>query len=637
MLTSFQKRFVAKRKSSTVTTVPDALQMRVQAEESSVTITPSKIESLLGMASPNITTYKTMHITPLVTLDPRMIARCFDALTEGVPFACLQRLNAELTRAGLQFSTNESELTPTDTMRTYIDNVLKPLQQDALRAICAIGVCPIAFRRDEPNGMIIPYVPAPKTYTIAVGTIRGLKYFELHWLPARFGQRLMRERQLGMQSDHHDDRLVSQSRFGYNSFGVPDPSVVVMHGFNTDPDVDGRICSIVSSFLMSSMDVSKRFVSAAIVAEGINANPPILRQYNSKADEARREALRGTEYVGEGVIDQVGEAEARRINNTYLRTERQITGFEMQNREARRQLASMAGYALDDDVAVACSTIARDPRSSSATDAFGNPMPWTNECALPEQWTTASYQLPHPRSDLVPLLDHWRDQVFYSFLMPSQVLNANARLSADADMAEKTLDVVVSEWRQSISRILTFAHDATYMQDDIEQALGATIRRKQVDSEPSQRDTLRLMLTDAEVAEIMETVATIRVSYRMKPPMKAADLDRMYARGVIKWQTYAQSLAQINGIDPAVVEATDRFPLEAQRMVGLPEYGQYLQIQDGRDHEEHRHSESQLQIKNQSEQAKAQLEVAKKQAEATAETAAKQPPTKKRKTAAKKK
>lgn len=588
MATPFQQRFVTRRRKTTA--VPGVFAGRVAAEDNAVTISPLKVEQLLGIGGDE-STYRTMHTTPTVVLDPVHVAQCFDALSNGVPYACLQRLNAELTRTGLQFTSSAGELEAIGEMQTYIDNVLLPLQQDALRAICAIGVVPIAFRRDEAKGVVIPYVPAPKTYTIAVGSLRGQRYYMLHWLPAEFGHVLMRERQPGRRGPHHDDRLVTQrSAFGGRTHGLPDSSVVVLHGFNNDPDVDGTICSLVASFLRTAIVPSHNFTQHALTAEAINACPPLLRQYDGKADEMRRESLRDTEHVGDGVLDPTGEAEARRINNRFLRTEREMTVYAMQTRQARQHLAAMVGAPIEEPETVAAQAVVRDPRT--ATDAYGNRMPWANECALPEQWKAASYHLPTPRHDLVPVLNHFNDQIFLSFLIPSQVLNANARLSADADMADRTLAVVVDQWRQSISRVLTFATDSTFLQTDVEAALEATIRRNRARDGVSRRDDLRLLVSDDELAEIVDTVATVRVSYRTKPPVKAADLERMYARGVITWAQFAQASAQINGIDPTTVNADDRFPLEAQRLVGLPEYAAYLQLEDGRAHEANRHAEA---------------------------------------------
>jgi hypothetical protein len=586
MATSFQQRFVARRRKTSV--VPDVFAGRVAAEDNAVTITSLKVEQLLGMGDD--ATYRTMHTTPTVVLDPFEVGRCFDALTTGVPYACLQRLNAELTRTGLQFTSSAGELDAVGEMQTYINNVLVPLQQDALRAICAIGVVPIAFRRDEASGAAIPYVPAPKTYTIAVGSLRGQRYYMLHWLPADFGIALMREQQAGRRGRQPNDRLVAQRTLGDRLRGVPDSSVVVLHGFNNDPGVDGAICSLVASFLRSAVDPAHNFTTNALIAESINACPPIVRQYDGKLDEANHEALRDTEYVGQGVLDPTADDAARRINNRFLRNERQMAAYAMQTREARQQLITLAGDTVEKADAIRAEPVVREPHT--ATDARGNLMPWANELALPEQWRTATYHLPTPRHDLVPVLNHFNDQVFYAFLMPSQVLNANARLSADADMADRTLAVVVDQWRQSIGRVLTFATDSTFLQADVEAALAATIRRNRANAEAGRRDDLRLLVSDSELAEIVNTVATVRVSYRTKPPVKAADLERMYARGVIAWTHYAQTLAQINGIDPTVVNPEDRFPLEAQRLVGLPEYATYLQIEDARTHETNRHSEA---------------------------------------------
>jgi hypothetical protein len=611
MITSFNRRFVPKSKRGELT---EAVVGRLLAEENAVKITPIRAAELLGMQTSDSPTFKTMHVTPLVTLDPVEVNRCFDMLNEGVPRACMQRLNAELTRAGFLFFTNDGEYNAVGEMQNYIDNVLKQLQQDAIRAICAIGVCPMAFRRDEMTGLIIPYVPAPKTYTISIGTVRGVRFYQLQWLSLEYGGTLLRERQRGARGNRHDDRLVASRHFGDRVFGVPDPSVVVMHGFNNDPDVDGTIRSLVSSFIRRAVVPAQRFTDLAVVAEAINAKPPLARQYDGKTDAAVHESLRGTEYVGEGVLDPIGENDARRINNQYLRTEAQIAAYQRQNKEIATHMATLAGEPVDESGAVS-QVYPRHPRSVSATDAEGNPMPWQTEVALPEQWKVAPLQLPQPRGDLVPLLTHFNEQVFLAFLIPGQSLNANARLSADADMAEKTLDVVVSQWKRDIARVLTFGHDSSYLAQDINTAVESTAKRNR-ERAGDGGDRLRLHVTDEELDEIMATVGTLRISYRMKPPAKQADLDVLYARGVIDWATYTAASCAIAGIDPTLAQEKDPLAVEARRVVGMPTYIDYLKWKQDGEKEENRHGEAEATREQQAELTRETLEQQADQANA---------------------
>lgn len=566
MATTFQRRFLARPRSKTLRNVPDQLTARVVAEDNSVAVTTASAEKLLGMASTSAPSYRTMHVTPTIALDPRLVARCFDVLTEGVPYACEQRLNAELSRNGLQFTSNEEELQPTAEMQSWVDNVLEPLRRDAIRAICAIGVVPIGFRRNEVNGQIIPYVPKPKTYTIAVGSVRGVGFYQLHWLSGNWSRDPVRL--VGPDGPSHNDRLVVERRFGERMHGTPDPSIVVLTGFNFDPDVDGRICSPVMSFMRSAMR-GERFMAAADVAESINSNPPILRQYDGKTEAASHKALAGTEWIGEGVVDPTSEQSARMINKTYLRDERQIAAYKIQEKLIRRHYSSMLAEIGEESDAG--TTFTQRPSN-------GLPMPWDNECALPEEWKTATYHLPRPRGDLVAVLNHFDDEIFRSFLIPRQAFDASSGVTANADTAKEALEVAVSVWRQTIGRVLTYAHDGTFMQGDIEAALRDVMKRNQAGDEPSGRDELKQRVSDEQLRLILGTVGTVRVGYRSKPPTSVETLDRLRARGIIKWAQYAQGMAQVGGIDPTAVEPDDPLPEEAQRIVGLPAYADYLRI-----------------------------------------------------------
>lgn len=647
MLAPFDSRYKNVARKRLREEVRDPFAPDADAARDAVTISRVTVEQLLGMPSRQSATYRAEHSTPIVTLNPLDVIDCFDALNKGVPHACMQRINAELTQSGLRFSRHDGEILPTDYMQSWIDNVLIPLQQDALRAICAIGVVPIAWRRDPASGYNLPYVPAPGSYTIGVGQVRGVTYYTLYWIsPATIGhlRREHEDRKRARNSNDPNERIVASSNFlfGANTLGKPDRSVTILHGFNHDPGIFGEINSVVTSFL-DNLEEASAFKRNARVAEAINANPPIARQFNSKLDDAKREALRGTGFVGEGVLDPIAEGDARRVNAQFLRTNQQIAAYNAQTREAEEHIKAACGIPITNTQPM-CTATSRHPRDPAATDAEGNPMPWKNELAVPEGWTLVPTPMARPRSDLVNVLEHLDNDVFFAFLIPRQALDATARLVADATTAKETMEIAVSVWKRALSHVLTFAHDSSYVDYDFTLLAAKIIRqnreraKKRSDDDDggdgADEQEEQPPMTNEQLMKILDDIGRVRVSYRSKPTTTNEALDRIHARGVIDWEDYTHYTAQLNGIDPDRVVETDRFNADAKRMMGMPEYGTYLQIKDARDRETTRADEAQTEFKQRDR------EIDVKATALTAKTAADDTPAataKRRKTATTKK
>lgn len=594
MLAPFSTRYKQTTKKRLLEAVRGPFNQTLDSDKNAVTINRMTAESLLGMANQQSPTFRMMHSTPFVTMNPLDIEQCFAALDTGVGHACLQRINAELTQSGLRFARQDGEIIPTERMHAWTENVLLPLQQEALRAICAIGVVPIAFEKDPVSGFNLPYVPAPNTYTIGVAEIRGRLFFMLYWVSRNAFSRLRVEQNASKYGSRTGrERLVVSGNEGNNVIGQPDASVTILHGFNHDPGVDGTIRSVVAAFLDSVL-VANEFKRNARIAEHINANPPVVRQHSNKDQFPIKESQRISESVGEGVVDTVTEGAARRANSQFFRTNEQIAAYNAQEREANENLASLLGKPINDDKPM-CAAIARNPHGYDATDAKGNTMPWVNELVIPEQWTTTSIAQPRPRSDLVALLDNLTTDVFMAFLIPRQALDASARLVADATTAKETTEIAVAVWKRALSSVLTFAHDASYLNYDITEMAQEIVRKNRQQRENPDDDSPPF--TEDQINDLIQKIGYVRITYRSKPTTSNEMLERLYARGILEWEDYTHYTAQLNGLDPDRVAETDKLTLEASRMVGMPEYGSYVQAVDARKREDTRASETQAALK----------------------------------------
>ncbi len=587
--TAFDRRWITRPRSKKPIGLPRDLVKSIEAEDNAVVISRPKIRQLLGTDDGSQSgTYKQMHSTPMVTMNPAEVYQYFDIVSEGVPSACLHRIDAELTRSGLFYTRGDADISPTPEMQWYIDSVLKPMQYKALEAICAIGVVPIAFMRDEVTDMVIPYVPHRKTYTISAGTVRGRLQLRFHWIYSHNPTQIIAQQQGKRPSPN--DPLGFEHVPGQRTFGSPDDSVIVLGGFNHDPDIDGKINSPVAAFVRR--DTSAFFLRTAKIAEIINCNPPIQSQYDGGNDNNDHEKQRNSEFVGDGLLDQTAKNDADRVNRKYLRNVREIAAYMQQDKEIASRMSQLSGQDLPDPT-ISVSATSHDHRSRSATDAHGNLMPWANQIKQPEGYKHVPIQLPHPRSDLVSILQHNQTDVFMAFLIPPQSILANATLSADAQTAKDAMDIVASVWRKHLSRVLTTANDATYLEADMQAAFEEAIqRKKKAKDEPSRTDKLRLNVDDKDLEEIVQAVGTVRVHYATKPKEDLATLMLLLARGVFDWDTFVARVGQLFDIEPSQLSQKDPLPVEARRMIGMQDYATYMQIVDARDRETNRSKEA---------------------------------------------
>ena len=85
---------------------------------------------------------------------------------------------------------NDEPQHPSPAFRTYLKRDMTPFAGDALHAMLAFGVVPIAFRRPRTAGLgpheLAPYVPRFGTYTITTWADAGLQRFGFYWASAAF-------------------------------------------------------------------------------------------------------------------------------------------------------------------------------------------------------------------------------------------------------------------------------------------------------------------------------------------------------------------------------------------------------------------------------------------------------------------
>ena len=123
---------------------------------------------------------------------------------------------------------------PSEPFHTYLQRDMTPFARNALDAMLAFGVVPIAFRRPKTAGLgpneLSPYVPAFGTYVMTTWAEAGIQRFAFYW------SSLATERAAGYAP-------YSNNVAGNGPYGERDDSVLIAHDFGFEPNLNGTLTS----------------------------------------------------------------------------------------------------------------------------------------------------------------------------------------------------------------------------------------------------------------------------------------------------------------------------------------------------------------------------------------------------------
>jgi hypothetical protein len=196
--------------------------------------------------------------TPEVALNATQVRRAWAALRHHKVKPCLAGIMKRLfSGTGLVLHRGNEPQRPKGAFEAFLHRDMLPFARDALAAIYAIGVVPIAFRRPQVYGLgedkLAPYVPTPGSYTITVRAVAGLLEYKFYWNANAFAPPSS-----SAAGEHHTLA---------GGFGAYDPEVIVRADFDFNPTLTGELTSnmcIVDELLTLTARLTENMMIAEV-------------------------------------------------------------------------------------------------------------------------------------------------------------------------------------------------------------------------------------------------------------------------------------------------------------------------------------------------------------------------------------
>lgn len=386
---------------------------------------------------------------------------------------------------------------------------------DIYYALQTYGVVPIFFRHAEGVGIgpneLVPVVPPPKSFRLFTWLDAGVQRFRIRWLAS----------------------------------DTPVDDVIVFSGFDTNPDIDGTLTSVMA-VIVPDLDFVDQLREYMLDAEDVRSKPPVLLRFDTKADAALQETFKGESFFGGGIDAAASAEEYREKIDARQALQRRRLEHEWQTLHGNRVRAR--------DVFV---KNAGERRKRSAAEMYldENKIP---AGPLPREYLdvaheSTTYHLPASPDAYIQCAEQLTRKVRGAFGLP-QV--ETARVRTQAEESHESLHKTVKKYRIIISRILTQIYNHLQGSDELAQELRSLARtRRTPANEPF----------DALVSEsdIESTAAATRIEIGFQPTLRAstATLDFGRNRGVLSWELYCRLFASRIGLDMHDIEIPAKDPL----------------------------------------------------------------------------
>lgn len=416
---------------------------------------------------------------------------------------------------------------PSDAFRTVLQRDFVPFDRDALDAIMAIGVVPIAFRKVPTSGLgeedLVPYVPKFGTYTITTFTVDGIQRFNFY--------------RNNFYAAGHSPVAGSASGpafWGTCGFGDHDPRVMVAHDFGYNPNVDGTLTSNLHA-IAEQLSFIREMNGLAMTAERISSNPPLVTEYNNAIEDRAEDKFSENFYVGNP--DRcVARAEA-----VYERNAQQQAAFR-DNMRLWEQYNGLHGNEEfvdgDGQSLVQESRGAKEPEGSVpprwGRDWRGAEMPWSRQYYIAATRRHVQHHLPRSRGDLVAMNSQTMDIVCGVLNVPKGMLASDSHVRAGIEAVSEAMHRTVNRWADLLSHLMTAVYNHTFGVKDLRDELRMQAERRK----RSPYDTAEKLLTEEDLFAA-EQKTRVRLAFDLPPSTSPERLDAMYNRGLIAWETYA--------------------------------------------------------------------------------------------------
>jgi len=499
---------------------------------------------------------------------------------------CINELTKRLFAGeGIVALRNEEAQTPSAAFRTYLRRDMTPFAKDALDAILAFGVVPIAFRRPQTAGLgenqLAPYVPCFGTYQITTWADAGIQRFGFYWSSAAFAS-----------------GYAANGTAATGPFGVYDPSVLVAHDFGYDPNIVGGQLTSNLHTIAEHLTMAGELGDLAMCAERIAVDPPIISQYDSTIDEHAKKDFGESFFAGDpdkcqdrsDAVYELSEQRLAETANDLTRWET-LTGLS-----AQQEFATSSGGTVAN--ALTASRQRKTGFINSGRAAYANsrlPVPPQFRLGVTEQHV--NHHLPRPRGDYVQVQSQIMDIVCGVLNVPRGLLASESSIRAGVEAVAEAMHRTINSYASTLGSLLTGVYSHIFGESDLRDELRIRVERRRA---AGQRGQL-LSVDDLFAAE---RKTRVRIAFDLPPATTVEKLEALHNRGVISWRTYGTSALRLAGLGRDQL-ATPRDPF-SQRERRMLMFGRDVDapanaVAGNRDEMQQAASESKTDAKRQSE------------------------------------
>lgn len=460
--------------------------------------------------------------TAEVVINPRQMHNAWHSLSHRIVRQCYNEITKRLfSGVGIVVFQGNQPRPVSDAFRTLLQKDFMAFARDAMQAIFAFGVVPVAFRPGiggaglGVDGMV-PYVPAFGSYTITTWSVDGLQQYKFY------------------QGSGGCDVVCG----GTTSTGQADPSVVVAHNFGFDPNLDGTLTSNAHC-IVEQLAFVDELMKLALTAERIATNPPIFTAYNPHIDDRAEARHKENFFAGDA------SACADRAEAVYQRDAEQQAAFRANAKIWER----VNGISRLEAFGTECLPLRGENEPTGALvpawgrDWRGAEMPWAREYNLGVTRQLVQQQLPRPRTDLGDLTSQAMDIVCGVMNVPRGLLASDTHVRAGVEAVSEAMHRTVNRWADVLSHLLTAVYNHTYGRQDLHDELLVRMHARRRLSPTTQRADQ--LITERDLFEV-EAKTRVRLAFDLPPSTTPERLDAMYNRGILSWQTYATSQLRLN-------------------------------------------------------------------------------------------
>jgi len=474
-------------------------------------------------------------------LRPAHVVAAWRSLQHPFVRMCINEISKRLfSGRGIAVHKNNEPKTPSAAFETFLRRDMTPFARDALNAILAQGVVPIAFRRPHTAGLgpaeLAPYVPPPGSYTLTTWVDAGVQRYAFYWntSPATAS--------LGTPMYAH---------------GELDTSVIIAHDFGFDPLITGELTSNMH-VIATELRMVNELRSLLLVAERIASNPPLISTYNLDVERAAREAAGGKEPAFFATdLDRCRDLDKWRYERTPVEESlfaANVAGYgDMLGFDARGEFGQPANTGAD-----AYERAARFP--VEALDASGAEMPWARRHHLDVTQTPYAHTMPQTRSDYTQIMEQVMAIVCGVLNVPQGVLAASTSIKAGVEATAESMHRTVNHYADMLGALMTGVYHHIFGVADLRDELRSRVERRR----RTRFDLAPQLLTEEDLFDARR-VSRIRLSFDLPPTTTMEHLNYLRNRGIISWQLYRETALRLNNFVVDRVEDTSDPFTDAER------------------------------------------------------------------------